>query len=274
MDRYAESGVNRGPVEETWGNFLRGSHFKSSSRQSREDKDSPLDLPVPCTFTTTWPVRRGYSKRVAVSLITHPCPIISAAASNRSKLALASNALGPVRLIWLVTSSLPVRMPLGFEDEELEVCAERVMAGAPPPRGRGRGHRRGLPISTRRAGFRLSARAYPHRARQQGLPYDLRAIARDGNAHAGLLAVRADEELHLAAVALELLHMKDVQEPTAVRAQKRPAHRSLDSREGEIDLEAPSGRVDVGEALGRLEGPDFVEPQEDERPRVLESGHN
>jgi hypothetical protein len=50
MDRYADFGVNRGPVEETWGNFLRGSHFKSSSRRSRDDNDSPFHLPAfePC----------------------------------------------------------------------------------------------------------------------------------------------------------------------------------------------------------------------------------
>jgi hypothetical protein len=52
----------------------------------------------------------------------------------------------------------------------------------------------------------------------------------------------------------------------AVGQRAQAVEASVGRREREIDLEASPSRVDVREALRRLEGPHLVEPQEDERP--------
>src|SRR5262249_41759467 len=109
-------------------------------------------------------------------------------------------------------------------------------------------------------------RADPSGVDEQRLADGRRAFAGDGDADAAVARLGgADEELHFAAGAFELLDVVRVHEPATVDAEERLAEARFHGGQGEIDVEAAAGRVDVRQALGGLEGPDLLEAQEDER---------
>ena len=61
-----------------------------------------------------------YSKRVAVSLMMHPCEVMFPAVSKTSKVEVASNVSGPVRRMFFFTSSLPLSMPAALKRKNLK----------------------------------------------------------------------------------------------------------------------------------------------------------